>query len=119
MRRLECMVGYNVLVCVLLLNASVMLTDVQAQTPQKAQIAFHSNRDGNYDIYVMDVDGGNVWQLTDGGAGGPEWSPDGKQIAFSSDRDGNSEIYVMNADGGNLRRLTHNQVMDTYYAWRP
>ena len=44
-------------------------------------IAFHSNRDGNYEIYVMNGDGNGLTNLTENLAddGGPVWSPDGKK----------------------------------------
>ena len=73
------------------------------------RIVFSSGRDGNYEIYVMDADGGNQENLTNHPAhdGQPDWSPDGTKIAFVSSRDGNvSQIYVMNADGMNPIRLT-------------
>ena len=67
-------------------------------------IAFTSDRDGDYEIFVMNPDGTEVRQLTDNNDvdGGPAWSPDGKRIAFTSDRDGDDEIFVMNADGTDL-----------------
>src|SRR5215207_11048155 len=57
-------------------------------------IAFQSNRDGNYEIYVMNGDGSGLTNLTDNPADdfGPVWSPDEKKIIFGSNRDGNSEI---------------------------
>jgi len=93
----------------------------KAQAPQKAQIAFQSTRDGNYEIYVMDTDGNNQRNLTNNpaGDGDPAWSPDGKMIAFDSARDGNSEIYVMDADGNNPRNLTNNPANDIQPAWSP
>jgi len=71
------------------------------------KIAFHSDRDGNQDIYVMNADGTNPTRLTSDPASDrvPAWSPDGTKIAFDSRRDGNFEIYVMNADGTNPTRL--------------
>ena len=46
-------------------------------TPDGTRIAFTSDRDGDYDTYVMDADGGNVRQLTDdsGWDSQPAWSP--------------------------------------------
>ena len=77
-------------------------------------IAFQSNRDGNYEIYVMNGDGTGLTNLTNNPAddSGPVWSPDGKQILFTSSRDGNNEIYVMNADGSAQTNLTNDPATD-------
>ncbi|MCG8404672.1 MAG: hypothetical protein MI923_05685, partial [Phycisphaerales bacterium] len=66
------------------------------------------DRDGDHEIYVMNVDGTDPINLTNNAAsdGSPVFSPDGSKIAFHSDRDGNFEIYVMNADGTDPSRLT-------------
>jgi Tol biopolymer transport system component len=78
------------------------------------KIAFASVRDGNVEVYVMDVDGGNQTRLTTNPVfdGEPAWSPDGSKLAFTSDRNGNSEVYVMDADGGNQTRLTNHPASD-------
>jgi Tol biopolymer transport system component/predicted alpha/beta-hydrolase family hydrolase len=113
------------------------LTDGQADdrwadwSPDGAHIAFSSNRDGNYEIYVMpapgpqaDADGGSAQRLTDSDANDlfPAWSPDGTQIAFFSMRPGSrrQDIYVMQADGSNLQQLTDSpRVVDEDPAWSP
>ena len=55
-------------------------------SPDGRQIAFVSQRDGNYEIYVMNADGSNQTSLTQNPVSDeqPVWSPDGRQIAFVS-----------------------------------
>jgi len=78
-----------------------------AFTNYQDQIAFMSPRDGDWEIYKINVSGAGLVQLTDNNAndGLPAWSPDGRSIAFLSDRDGAWAIWAMNADGSNQRKL--------------
>ncbi|MBN1658116.1 MAG: PD40 domain-containing protein [Anaerolineae bacterium] len=71
------------------------------------KVAFMSARDGNWEVYRVNMDGSGLQRLTNNGAqdGLPTWSPDGKSIAFVSNRGGGWAIWVMNADGGNQRQL--------------
>ena len=50
------------------------------------KIAFASDRDGNFEIYVMDADGGGQLRLTENPAEdySPTWAPDGSRLAFVS-----------------------------------
>ena len=75
-----------------------------------AKIAFSTNRDGNFEIYVMNADGSSQTRLTNNPASefDPDWSPNGTKFAFVSTRDGDFEVFVMNADGSGQRRLTNN-----------
>jgi TolB protein len=80
-----------------------------------------SDRDENYEIYVMNADGSNQTRLTNNPAsdGWPCFSPDGTKIAFESLRDGDFEIYVMNADGSNQTRITNNPAYNGHPSWGP
>lgn len=71
------------------------------------RIAFASNREGNWDVYVMGIDGADVQRLTDSASneGLPVWSPDGRSMAYVSNQGGEWSIWAMNADGSNQRRL--------------
>jgi Tol biopolymer transport system component len=88
----------------------------------KKKIAFTTDRDGNDEIYVMDIDGSNQHNLTNNPASdfGPSWSPDGNRIFFTSDRSGKYDIYVMNADGSNQVNFTLNHPADWHGGtWSP
>ncbi len=105
-------------------------------SPDGKRITFMSMRDGHvidfaptYEIYIMDVDGGNPQNLTNNPSDDryPSWSPDGKRIVFVSERPGHfrgeagitTEIYVMDADGGNQQKLTENRQTDWFPSWSP
>ena len=89
--------------------------------PAGGQLVFASNRDGDYEIYLIDADGGNVRQLTHNTAldFDPAWSPDGTQIVFASSVDGDPEITIMDADGSHVRQITQNADRDADPAWSP
>ncbi|RKU13887.1 hypothetical protein C6502_01705 [Candidatus Poribacteria bacterium] len=91
-----------------------------ATGPLHAKIVFTSFRDGNWEIYKMDSDGGNQTRLTHNKVAdtAPVWSPNGRQIVFERD-EGKGEIYLMDADGSNQRNLTNHPAMDTAPHWHP
>jgi Tol biopolymer transport system component len=92
-------------------NSQLVSTDpsdiAPSAAPDGSRIAFMSRRDGNWEIYSISANAGDVRRLTSDGAndGLPVWSPDGQSIAFGSDRNGHWAIWVMNADGSNQREL--------------
>jgi serine/threonine-protein kinase len=90
-----------------------------AWSPDGRRIAFRSR--WRMDIYVIDVDGSGLTNLTRHPAvdAAPAWSPDGRRLAFVSERDGEPAIYVMDADGGNVTRLIPNPASLQYLAWSP
>ena len=89
--------------------------------PQVRRIAYTSNRDGNWEIYLVEEESGRLSRLTNDPAddGFPVWSPDGSRILFHSNRNGNYDIFVMNPDGSGLRQLTSDSRADTFASWSP
>lgn len=85
------------------------------------RVLFQSNRSGKWQLYVMDANGSNVQQLTQGDHNNnfPDWSADNRKIAFVSDRDGNEEVYVMDRNGSNLTRLTNHPARDIHPYFAP
>jgi len=81
-------------------------------SPDGQRVVFTSLRaDGDAsDIWVSQIDGSNVRQLTHGPGlhqGAPSWSPDGRRVAFDSYGDDlHFHIWIVDADGGTARRLT-------------
>ncbi len=93
------------------LYASTHANDASCPAPPKQR------SDGKYlwpvyaefDIYVADLNGKIVKQLTNSKGYDAEAvvSPDGKKIAFTSTRSGDLEIYTMDIDGKNVKQITN------------
>jgi len=81
-------------------------------SPDGEWIAFQSNRDGQNEIYKLNVESGQVVRLTNNLASDadPDWLPYCDWIFFESDRDQNAEVYRMNENGGDQRNVTNSAV---------
>ncbi|MYC71670.1 MAG: hypothetical protein F4X17_13275 [Gemmatimonadetes bacterium] len=80
------------------------------------KIAFISDREGHGDVWIMNGDGSDPVNLTQGRhCTTPAWSPDGTKIAYIYLDDYphgqyGGEIWLMDADGGNPQQLTDDSV---------
>ena len=86
------------------------------------RIVFSSYRDGYLDIWVCNLDGSGLVQVTNNTAheGHPNWSPDGTRITFDRQWPGQDiEIMVMNADGSGVHALTSDGVDQRDPCWSP
>jgi Tol biopolymer transport system component len=101
-----------------------------AWSPDGKRIAFNSERDGNWEIYIVDVDGDNLQRLTDSPTWEifPDWSPNGTQIAYrhSAARGWNGDIWIINVqdalqgvEGSGGLRLTNDPGNDENPSWSP
>jgi TolB protein len=89
--------------------------------------------DGNFKIYVINVDGSGIAKITTDTRTDdvrPAWSPDGRYVLFDSRirfaveaRRGNNDIYTVRADGSELRalvrNLSNNPDRDRFPSWSP
>ena len=66
-------------------------------SPNGENILFESNRDGNWEIYLMDKNGKNVQRLTTTTAENrrPSWHPNGRKVLFESNRNGKFELFTL------------------------
>ncbi len=88
-------------------------------SPDGRSIAFISNRDGHFNIYVTLVHGGNLIQVTHDAnfKRAPSWSPDGATLAYAELNDsGIWDIWEVPALGGTPRRVILNAADPT---WSP
>jgi TolB protein len=80
-----------------------------------------SDQGGDYDIYVMDINGRNTRRLTENSVTDrvPAWSSDSEWIAFSSDTrgDGAHDLYRVRADGTDLQEWVSNGMRLGYPRW--
>lgn len=86
-------------------------------SPDGKRLVFTGQRNGEYNIWAVDVSTKKEYQLTEQPTldDGPEYSPDGRYIYFNSVRTGTMKLWRMNADGSNEEQVT----FDEYNDWFP
>jgi Tol biopolymer transport system component len=84
-------------------------------------VVFESNRNGNWDLYAVDMTTGIEYRLTDDPADDINafWSPDGSRLIFQSQRDGQWQIYELTLGSLNVRRLSDGSAIDVDPVYSP
>lgn len=112
------------------LTATITLSPTPTPLGGGGQIAFSSNRTGDMQVWIMNIDGTQQRPLTNmpDGACKPTWSPDGQKIAFISpcasrrDQYENSKIFILDLSAGgppSLLPLPPSPSADYDPAWSP
>jgi TolB protein len=89
-----------------------------ALSPDGRHLAFVSDRDGNFEVYLLRLSQGQPegtpLRLTQhpGVDTDPAFTRDGRQILFASRRGGNFDIYKANLDGSGVQALTRDAATD-------
>jgi TolB protein len=91
-------------------SAKAGVNQAPAWSPDGRKLALTlSTRDGNLDVYVLDLATDGLTRITDDPAidTEPQWSRDGQSLYFTSDRAGGPQIYKVGLQPGDKpRRLT-------------
>lgn len=90
-------------------------------SPDGKMLALTLSRDGNSEIYAMNIDGSGLRRVTHswGIDSSPTWAPDSKRIAFVSDRSGSPQIYFKSLASGTATRLTFHGNYNQSPVWSP
>jgi Tol biopolymer transport system component len=82
-------------------------------------LAFTSNRSGDFELYLLDLENDVLKQLSfsPGFDGEADFSPDGKKLTYVSGQLGYFEIFTMNIDGSHIKQISHglNHLKSKFY----
>ena len=86
-------------------------------SPDLGTLAYCAERNGEYDIYIIPVSGGEEIRLTSapGLDDGPEYSPCGVYIWFNSVRSGLMQLWRMRADGSAQEQMTFHTQINSWF----
>lgn len=93
-----------------------------AWSPDGKRIAYQSDKDGTFHIYVMDADGANTKQISSGkdvDDRHPAWSPDGNAIAVDSGDATHREIWIIDVASQRRTQVTKTGAIATFPSWSP
>ncbi|AJE45910.1 Tol-Pal system beta propeller repeat protein TolB [Celeribacter indicus] len=101
--------------------AAEAITFAPRFAPDGQSIVYSLSTGTNTDLYRMDINSGQISQLTNTPAieTAPSFSPDGSQIVFESDRSGTQQLYIMPAGGGEARRISSGKGRYGTPVWSP
>lgn len=94
---------------------------VPRASPAGNQVVYESNADGNLELYLLNLEGLNLAQITpeqikpkritynETDDGSPAFFPDGQQLVFVSSRNEVNQLYTIGIDGKNEKHFNPNR----------
>ena len=102
--------------------ADLVLKELTGEAgPFSARIAYISDKSGENELWLMDVDGHRPLRLTDHRSIvlNPDFSPRGKEIIFTSYRDGNPDLYRKEIYTGTEAKVSYRNGLNTAGRFSP
>ena len=99
-----------------------LLGDESSSPAPRGKIVFASDRDGDFDLFMVRADGSHRRKLTHNRKDdlSPSWAPGGRRIVFSREvSELNEEIFILNLRSGHERRVTRAAYADHHPDWGP
>ena len=99
---------------------STLAEHMPAYSSDGTRVAFSSTRSGSEELWIANVDGTGLRQVTSMGGpvcSNPQWSPDDRVIVFDSAREGSNDLYLLYPDTLELRRLTQDPAAELEPYW--
>ena len=88
-------------------------------SPDGRSLAFGSDRGGDVDVWIHDVETGRARQLTRDGGSGPVWSPDGSEIAYTGGAGPQAGLRIASVETGVARTVRSGLNMPGRPTWSP
>lgn len=104
-------------------DALSYLSSAGTWSPDGRRFAFTVFAEGNSQIAIMEVAGGDLIRRVEvegiGEMRNAAWSPDGRTIAFSGMVGGISDLYLIEVETGSVQQLTDDKYADFQPTWSP
>jgi Tol biopolymer transport system component len=90
-------------------------------SPDGKRLVFASNRDGNLELYTIELESGAVNRLTTNEVAdvSPDWSADGHRIAYTTVVNGASEVVYLDLRDRHITNVSNHAAYDHQPSWAP
>jgi dipeptidyl aminopeptidase/acylaminoacyl peptidase len=106
--------------CSLFQQESLQIENWQpTMSPDSTTIAYASPGEKGFELFMKDLETGQVTQLTQNEVDdwAPSWSPEADKIVFSSDREDNVDLYIIDLSTLAMTRITAHEGEDINPYW--
>jgi Tol biopolymer transport system component len=94
---------------------------IASWSPDGQQLLFYSDRNGNWDVFLIQADGNGLRQITQSTANEtePYWHPKTNTFVYATDASGERRIHEYDFETGKTRAITIDQGKHSSPVWSP